>query len=439
VATETATAANAERDEQLLRELLDSKTFSRSAVLRKLLLYLGENRGSDVSEYAIATEALGRPADFDSKIDATVRVQIGRLRRSLQKYYAEEATEHLRRAEVPIGSHQLCFIDVEATTALTVAGEDPPPLLEIGPGAVIPASTARPLIAAPLGYAILVMVAVGVLLLMRSSFRTDNQSHREVPLFWKQFLDNGKPMRIVLPAPVFFSAEMPNGGSMMVRDILVNDPAKWSESVALTKLFQKRHTPPPVWQGYTVASDTFASLQLARFLDGYGIRSNFSSSADLPKEIVDHENIVALGTKSSFSSYQSELDRLGFRMADFETKVTDLMSDPDKPREFLRVSESGSRLIVPGIIALIPKENSDSRLLLVQGSQTAALIAYLTSEEGMNEIREATRKMNTPYFEAVVLSEVNRDHPLQSRLGAIRPFQESPTKIASYNPVNPTK
>ncbi len=82
--------------------------------------------------------------------------------------------------------------------------------------------------------------------------------------------------------------------------------------------------------------------------------------------------------------------------------------------------------MVPGIIAVVPRAGGDRWLMLLQGTDTMALIAYLTSDEGMREILEATRGMKTPYFEAVILSEVNRGTPLQSRLGAIRPFVERP-------------
>ncbi len=67
--------------------------------------------------------------------------------------------------------------------------------------------------------------------------------------------------------------------------------------------------------------------------------------------------------------------------------------------------------------------------MLVQGTDTMAIIAYLTSDEGMREIIDATRGMKSPYFEAVILSEVNRGTPLKSRLGAVRPFVERPAEM----------
>jgi hypothetical protein len=428
-----------QEDLRLIEEVLRSRTFARSITLRKLLLYLWEHRNGDISEYAVATDALGRRVDFDSKIDATVRVQIGRLRRSLEKFYAEEGSEHTRRVTIPVGSHQLCFVDVQ---------EIPPPaaleLVEAHSASEAPESpppiVVRPIISAPMGFTILLLLAFCTFSLLRGWLGNNNSGNaqrRDPPLFWKSFLDNGKPMRIVLPAPVFFSVETPNGGSVMIRDILINDPLKWRDSKALVRMLPDQLGTPAVWQGYTVASDTFASLQLARFMDGYGVRTNFSSSADTPQQIIDHENIVALGTKSSLAAYQADLDRLGFQLAVHEARVTDRLSPADHPREFPRIFETGSRQVTPGIVALIPHGKEGTRILLVQGAQTTALIAYLTSEEGMREIADATQKMDTPYFEAVVLCEVNRGTPLQSRLGAIRQFREPTNK--AFAQLNTTK
>ncbi len=423
-------------EDLLLQEVLRSNAFRRTASLRKLLTYLWEWRKSEISEYSIATEALGRASDFDSKFDATVRVQIGRLRRLLDKFYAEEGRHCARRITIPVGSHQLALEHVEISaeaevTALAVPGEIQtviPVSVALAPDEV-PAPP-RMLISAPLGYAILGLLLICAVLLGALLFHrgdTLRAGRHEPPLLWKQLLDNGKNTRIVLPAPVFFSWNRPNGGSLFVRDITVNDPNRWTDSPVLASLLTSPENKPTSWQGYTVASDTFASIRLARFLDGYGFRTSFSSSADTPPEIVDQENIIAFGTKNSLAEYQSDLDRLTFRMAPHEAKVADLLSPPEHPREFPLVHESGQRDVAPGIVALLPKENG-SRLMLVQGSQTMALIAYMTSEEGMQELAEATRNYRTPYFEAVILSEVNRGTPLQSRLGAVRPFQDHPAQ-----------
>src|SRR3954447_10974696 len=72
-----------------LTRILESHGFQRSPALRKLLAYLWKYRDETLSEYAIATEALGRNSLFDAKFDSTVRVQVSRLRHRLDRYYQE--------------------------------------------------------------------------------------------------------------------------------------------------------------------------------------------------------------------------------------------------------------------------------------------------------------------------------------------------------------
>lgn len=92
-----------------LERLLGSPMFTRSPVLSRLLLFLVEHRlrGGRVAPkaYAIATEALGRSADFDPAVDSYPRVMVGRLRSLLDRYYAE--TPWIHRLRVPQGSYEV--------------------------------------------------------------------------------------------------------------------------------------------------------------------------------------------------------------------------------------------------------------------------------------------------------------------------------------------
>ena len=110
-----------------------SSTFAKSPTLRKLLLYLWEHRNEPISEYAIATDVFGKRASFDSKSDATVRVQISRLRQKLKEYFETEGSLHDVRIAVPQGSHclELHPIRGQARSRLSPRGCGPcyyPPL-----------------------------------------------------------------------------------------------------------------------------------------------------------------------------------------------------------------------------------------------------------------------------------------------------------------------
>jgi len=96
-----------------VNSLVKSQVLHGSESLCKLLRYLAEqalqNPGTAIKEYQIATEVFGRPADFDSHLDSTVRVQAGRLRVKLSEYYASEGADDPLIVELPRGSYSLVF------------------------------------------------------------------------------------------------------------------------------------------------------------------------------------------------------------------------------------------------------------------------------------------------------------------------------------------
>jgi Malectin domain len=96
-----------------LAAVLGSPTFARTQRLVKLLEYVCEKHfeGHDaqVCEYSIATEVLGRPANFDPAEDAIARVEIHRLRKKLREYYAAEGARQPLKIIIPPGMYTPVF------------------------------------------------------------------------------------------------------------------------------------------------------------------------------------------------------------------------------------------------------------------------------------------------------------------------------------------
>jgi hypothetical protein len=76
-----------------LEQVLASPDFVASDRLRKFLRFVVEEalagRGDRLHAYPIALEVLGRDASFDPQTDPVVRMEAGRLRRRLERYYLE--------------------------------------------------------------------------------------------------------------------------------------------------------------------------------------------------------------------------------------------------------------------------------------------------------------------------------------------------------------
>ncbi len=116
----------AEREEKLRQvdRVVGSDLLHGSESLCKLLRYLAEHcidhPGAAVKEYQIATELFKRPPDFDPRLDATVRVQTGRLRSKLAEYYAGAGKNDPWILEIPKGAYSLAFFP-RATVPAPVA------------------------------------------------------------------------------------------------------------------------------------------------------------------------------------------------------------------------------------------------------------------------------------------------------------------------------
>ena len=118
----------AEVREQLDRILSDS-AFSganrRSRLLRYLVEQTLEDHPESLKESVIATEVFDRSPDYDPQIDSVVRVEVGRLRDRLAKYYDNAGPEEPVRIEIPRGGYRPVFVFRESVAEAIVS---PPPV-----------------------------------------------------------------------------------------------------------------------------------------------------------------------------------------------------------------------------------------------------------------------------------------------------------------------
>src|SRR5215471_21629996 len=181
---------------QQVERLINSHSLRGSESLCKLLRYLAEHsldhHGTALKEYQIATEVLGRSADFDPQSDSTVRVQAGRLRIKLADYYAHEGPDDPIVVDLPKGSYALSFHLRGATTPSSTGV----------PFKIERQDRTRPVPAEGLGWAIAAVVALSVLLvaaletsgiLLATRSRPQTVAARqpapvEYQMFWNRFV-----------------------------------------------------------------------------------------------------------------------------------------------------------------------------------------------------------------------------------------------------------
>ena len=103
-----------EEEKNELHAVLASGIFNRAPNLAHVLTYVCEKHfegaASQIKEYNVAVEALGRPPGFDQKRDSIVRVEAHRLRKRLSEYYGAQGASHAVRIDIPSGQYAPRFV-----------------------------------------------------------------------------------------------------------------------------------------------------------------------------------------------------------------------------------------------------------------------------------------------------------------------------------------
>jgi hypothetical protein len=109
--------AEIEREE--LNWLLTSGVLGRSHNLAQMLTYICEKhfegKASQITEHAVAVEALGRREDFNPQLDTIVRVTVHSLRKRLQEVYQGDGARRPVHILIPAGQYAPSFVRRETS------------------------------------------------------------------------------------------------------------------------------------------------------------------------------------------------------------------------------------------------------------------------------------------------------------------------------------
>ena len=94
---------------QQLARILGSGEFANATQLRRFLEYVVEEelagRADKIKAYTIAVTVLDRDDSFDPQLDPVVRIQAGRLRRALERYYLGSGRHDTVHIHIPKGTY----------------------------------------------------------------------------------------------------------------------------------------------------------------------------------------------------------------------------------------------------------------------------------------------------------------------------------------------
>ncbi len=99
--------------QEQLKRILVSADFDASERNRRFLAFVVEmvisGRADRIKAYTIATDVFGRAKNFDPQLDSIVRIEAGRLRRSLEHYYLTAGVGDSIKIFIPKGTYAPTF------------------------------------------------------------------------------------------------------------------------------------------------------------------------------------------------------------------------------------------------------------------------------------------------------------------------------------------
>lgn len=379
---------------QAVEKIAASPLFRSAESLCSLLRYLArqsiDQPGSSPKEYQIATEVFGRPSDFDSRLDSTVRVQTGRLRSKLAEYYAGSEDDLV--IEVPKGSYSLTVHHRDRYQGANVA---PSPKRSNRWGVVL------------LTLAV-VAVATGVLLRIRAGSETARPSGA-TRVFWQIFV--GKKQS---PLVAFSNAEF------------VGAPA-----LGMRYFNSATDSPRDIRDHYTGIGEVMAVHALDQLFARFGCEMRLKRGRQLDWDNAKGGDLIFIGSTAENLSLRELSEQ-----RDFVFKLKESPPRKDEVAIFNLRPHPGEEplyLCSPGLpvtedyalIALLPVLEGRHWVLILAGTTTLgtqAATEYVCHPDTLQNLLNRLHfsdPANPVAFEAVIKAQISGGVPIESQIVAL--------------------
>jgi hypothetical protein len=408
-----------ERDQYLrqIETLVASTDLHGADSLCKLLRYLAHhalnNPGQPLKEYKIATEVFRRSSDFDPQLDSIIRVQAGRLRSKLAKYYESGGANDPILVDLPKGSYVLSFHPRGKGVAKLHGSawhENGQPETR---------QTTSKLRMAVVALCILLALSMGEIFRLTIFRKATNAStaRNELPppavfeQFWKPFAT-----RLEEPWVVFSNASFVGRPETGLR---YYDPTRDSKASA--------------WDHYTGVGEVLAvhSLEQVFRLLHLGLRVKRGSLFTL--DDIQNNDLIFLGSPSENlalidipSTKEFVFQRLGAGPRKGDLAIVNVRPERGEAKEYLASPSIAPLTEDYAIIAMLPGLSSSRSIMILAGTTTfgtQGAAEYVCRENSLAELLHrlsVSKTSDMKPFEAVLHVKVSRGVPVQMELVALR-------------------
>jgi hypothetical protein len=389
--------------ERELSALLQSGLVRPNTDLHILLSYLGKrslDNGGPLKEYTIGVEALGKPEDYDPRLDPTVRVDISKLRAKLRDYYHTEGAARAVHLEIPRGGYHLDF----------VRGLRP-----------APARTTRLPRRALMAGAVAAVLLIAGWSLVSPQFRGPPAPSLapELQALWAPFLERSVPTVISYGTPLFLKLD-----HAYYRDPHVNRPEDVDRAEELEDVVRAFNPSERRWATtYTGVGEAEALFMITRLLASQGVPLSVQRAAHLSWEDMKGKHVILLGSHKSVAQLPELPVAPKFEVASQPPRVINLRPTGEEPTDYrtVRTGTHGEVLDEFAVVSFYEGLTPGTRLVVLSCSSTAGTGAAAEYVTRPDTVRGLLREMGVDpqaprlpqSFQVVVRARMKRGVPIR--------------------------
>lgn len=415
--------ARAEECQELLNRVVNSRELNRAQRLRELLCYLGKRsvkpHAGVLREQEIGAAVFGRPEEYDTSVDNIVRVNVSELRKRLAHYFQDEGAGETIVMEIPRGGYAPVFYPrTPEAPELPVAPEPTPEAatlaaptgqeiahLEIGSG-LLPRLGA---FGWATGLALVLSIAGCIALAWQNySLRAQIRPWKTEPVraeLWSEFYASGDDVDIVTADTSFALEQDLLGRSISLSDYLdysyksmADDPKLSLDTRAALKLILDRNNG---------SIGDFQAAELFMDLDAHSPSVKVAGARSYTPESIKTHSVILIGSRESnpwVELYKSKMNFfLEYQPVGRRTYIVNRNPLPGEKSVYETTSQD--RSVGYSVVTFMPNLSDHRYVLIVSGSDSQATRAageFVTSSEGLAQIRQKMPQGRFPFFEVVL-------------------------------------
>jgi hypothetical protein len=306
----------------VVARVANSRTFRGKETLQRLLIYLGDRtlNGSAeaLKEHTIGVEVFGKPNDYDPQEDASVRVQIGRLRQKLEEYSRADGASDPIIIELPKRQFALQFhyqaqlteaapavIESESAVMTTVSASATGSLLSPQPWRQLSWPSLL------LGALIVALVWAGWHLWQpRASDhrRATGAENRQLNELWRPFLASDRSVTMAMRMRPFLRYDRG-----VIWEWGLNEKPSEEQEAGMVRLQRRLNTRilAPWEKTYTSFGEANGVFLLTRLFEGHNRDLELKRNDTLTWEEIAERNVIFLGA----GKYGAPFDRIPVEFA----------------------------------------------------------------------------------------------------------------------------